>query len=551
MTHRKQRRLLGLYGRALALAVATVILASACGTSTTSPDTTIGAVPTGTPSPLATGTPLPSATEKPRASTPAATAAGTASPASATATASAGGTGSLTWTDCGPSFECATLAVPLDYTHPAGRKISIALVRLPAADPAKRIGALVVNPGGPGGSGVEFVESSAEGLFSQELRDHFDIVGFDPRGVGDSTAVECVNGPALDRLNALDPTPETPAERLALIDGAKEFVAACTKNSGDLLPFMSTADAARDMDRLRAALGEARLTYLGFSYGTYLGTVYAALFPTRVRALVLDGAVDPAQSFDQRNEAQAAGFARALNAFLDDCKTRPACAFYNGGKPADAFDALMRRIDSEPLPAVAIADKRPVGAGEAFTGVLAALYAQAAWPALAQGLALAQRGDGSVLLLLADSYNQRQPDGSYKNVAAANNAVNCLDNVVPTDVRAYDAMVPALERVAPRFGAAIAYSGLSCAFWPVHPARDTGAIAAAGAPPILVVGTTGDPATPYQWAVNLAGELESGVLLTRKGEGHTAYGESPCIERHVDRYLISLDVPPPDTTCTP
>ncbi len=543
MTHRQRCRLPRLHGRGMALAIAGLLLASACGTSTTSPDATIGGGPTGTPSPLAT--------VKPRASTPPATAAGTAAPVSVAPTSSAGGTGSLTWTDCGPSFECSTLAVPLDYIHPAGRQISIALVRMPAADPAKRIGALVVNPGGPGGSGVEFVESSAEGLFSQDLRDHFDIVGFDPRGVGQSTPVECVDGPGLDRLNALDPTPDTPGERQVLIDGAQEFVAACAKNSGDLLPFMSTADAARDMDQLRDALGEERLTYLGFSYGTYLGTVYADLFPTRVRAMVLDGAIDPAQTFDQRNEAQAAGFARALDAFLDDCKARPACPFYNGGKPADAFDALMRRIDSGALPAVAVADKRPVGPGEAFTGVLAALYAQSSWPVLAQGLALAQRGDGSILLLLADSYNQRQADGTYKNVVAANNAVNCLDYVVPTTVAAYDAMVPVLERVAPRFGAAIAYSGLPCAFWPVHPARVPGAITAAGAPPILVVGTTGDPATPYQWAVNLAGELESGVLLTRKGEGHTAYGESPCIEGHVDRYLISLEVPPPDTTCKP
>jgi pimeloyl-ACP methyl ester carboxylesterase len=455
----------------------------------------------------------------------------------------------LAWSECAVAFECATLAVPLDYANPGGRQITLALARLPAADPAHRIGSLLINPGGPGGSGVDFLESSADSIFSKVLRDRFDIVGFDPRGVGASTPVTCLDGPALDRLNALDPTPDTPAERQALIDGAREFDQACVRSSGDLLPYMSTTDAARDMDRIRAALGETKLTYFGFSYGTFLGTVYAGLFPGNVRALVLDGAIDPAQSFDQRNEAQAAGFAHALNAFLGDCAAQPSCAYYSNGRPAAAFDALMKRIDARPLPATAVADPRPVGAGEAFIGVLYALYSKQAWPALAQGLALAERGDGSILLLLADAYNERQPDGSYKNTAAANNAVNCLDYRVPTDVAAYDAEVPVLEKAAPRFGAAIAYSGLTCAFWPVHPAADPGVITAAGAPPILVVGSTGDPATPYQWAVNLAHELASGVLLTRTGEGHTAYDASQCIRDAVDQYLVALSVPATGTIC--
>jgi pimeloyl-ACP methyl ester carboxylesterase len=473
-----------------------------------------------------------------------------AAPSGNPSVAPSGATGSLAWTDCGAPFQCATLQVPLDYTHPAADQISLALIRLPASDPSQRIGSLLVNPGGPGASGVDFVQQGAETIYSDALRAHFDIVGFDPRGVGSSTPVQCENGKDLDRLNALDPTPDNAAERQALIDGAKEFDQSCETMSGKLLPFMSTADAARDMDRIRIALGEAKLTYFGFSYGTFLGTVYAGLFPNNIRALVLDGAIDPAASFDERNQAQAKGFADELNAFFAQCKADVSCAFNNNGDPEKAFDALMASIDQKPLPAIAIPDSRLVGPGEAFTGVLYSLYSQQTWPYLAQGLALAQQGDGSVLLVLADAYNERNPNGTYKNVAAANNAVNCLDYTVPTDIGAYDTLAQTLEKIAPRFGADIAYSDLTCAFWPLHPAHDPGVITAAGAPPILVVGTTGDPATPYQWAQALARELTSGVLLTRKGEGHTAYGESDCIDQAVDAYLISLTLPAANTTCS-
>jgi len=570
VTH-DQRRLPSLRRRpAAALALAAVVLVSACGSTAGTVGPTIDLrppSPTASPTTSSAPTAAPSATGLPTLAPPSATASALP-PASALPTASATsgppltpspvtsatpagtpGISTVAWTQCGDPFECTTLKVPLDYADPGGRQIDIALVRLPAADPGNRLGSLVVNPGGPGGSGIEFLKSSGQSLFSQDLRNRFDIVSFDPRGVGESTPVECLNGPDLDRLNALDPTPDNPAEHDALVAGAQEFDQACVQNSSDLLPHMSTADAARDMDQIRAALGEEKLTYLGFSYGTFLGTVYAGLFPTRVRALALDGAIDPAQTFEQRNQVQAEGFERALTAFLDDCKARQTCQFYNNGRPAEAYDALMRQIDAKPLPATAIGDDRLVGPGEAFTGVLYSLYSRQSWPVLAQALALAQRGDGSILLVLADAYNERQPDGTYKNVAAANNAVNCLDYVVPTDVAAYDAMVPVLEKAAPRFGQAIAYSGLTCAFWSVRAAADPGVITAEGAPPILVVGTTGDPATPYEWAVNLARELASGVLLTREGEGHTAYGDSACIQDHVDRYLISLEVPPANTTC--
>jgi pimeloyl-ACP methyl ester carboxylesterase len=462
----------------------------------------------------------------------------------------ASGTTGLAWTNCTAPFECATLTVPIDYAHPANGSIELALIRLPATNPADRIGDLVTNPGGPGGSGVQFVREAAETIFSAQLRARFDIIGFDPRGVGQSHPIKCVDAATMDRLNELDPVPDLPAERTALIEGAKTFDAGCTANSGPLLPFMTTIDAARDVEQIRIALGDPKLTYLGFSYGTFLGSTYANLYPDRVRALVLDGAVDATLSFAAGVEAQAQGFADAFSRFLADCASRPACPFYNGGRPGPAYDALMARIHAAPLPAISLGDSRPVGPGEALTGVVAALYDQTAWPILARGLALAQGGDGSLLLELADSLNERGPDGTYTNIAAANTAVNCADFTAPTDLATYDALARKLGVLIPRFGEAAVYLSLDCAFWPFHPSHEPVVPAARGAPPILVVGTTGDPATPYAWAVKLAQELSSGVLLTRTGEGHTAYGKSACIDGLVDAYLLTFAVPNAGTVCS-
>jgi len=520
--------------------LALALVVAACQSSSGSPTPAI-TIPLPTPSiastprPTAAVTPRTTTTASPRptsggsavpSASPRATGGPRATPSGApSANASALPPSRLDWKPCGGSMECATLNVPLDAINPVGSPtIKIALVRLPASGPGRRIGSLLVNPGGPGASGASFVRDNATALFSVDLRARFDIVGFDPRGVGESTPIECVDDATLDRLNANDPTPDDAAERQALIDGAREFAAACQRRSGELLPFMSTEQAARDMERIRITLGEEQISYLGFSYGTFLGATYANLFPTRVRAFVLDGAVDPIQGFQQSLETQGKGFADALERFLANCESVAAC-FFNGGRDVrTAFDALMKQIDAEPLPALAIDDPRPVGPGEAFTGVLSALYDRGSWSILAQGLELARRGDGSLLLLLADSYNRRGPDGRYENIAAANNAVNCADYVVPTDVAAYDAMVPRLEAIAPRFGEAIAYSGLACAFWPVH---------------------------PDAWAEKLASTLESGILLTYEGEGHTAYGgKSACIDGAIDRYLIDLALPPDGTRCT-
>jgi pimeloyl-ACP methyl ester carboxylesterase len=547
----------------LLLPVLTLVVA-ACQT-TASPSAVAPTIPLPSRTPAATTAPTAAPTAPPSATTaptqaatnPPASAAGSTVPSASapgpTATSGAGAsqpTGAgLDWQPCGDAVECATLQVPLDHANPGADSIEIALVRMPAS--GERIGSLLVNPGGPGASGVDFVRDNATAVFSGDLLERFDIVGFDPRGVGASTPIECVDDATLDRLNANDPTPDDAAEREALIEGAKEFVDACERQSGNLLPYMTTEDAARDMEEIRKALGEDQLSYLGFSYGTFLGAEYANLFPERVRAFVLDGAVDPTQGFVESLETQGKGFADALERFLDNCDGRSTCVFNGGRNVRETFDQVMASIDARPLPAEAIGDPRLVGPGEAFTGVLAALYDQGSWNILEQGLELARRGDGSLLLLLADSYNRRDPDGHYENISAANNAVNCSDYVVPTRIEDYDALVPRLKQIAPRFGEAIAYSGLTCAFWPVHPTADPEPTVASGAPPILVVGTTGDPATPYAWAEKLSSTLESGSLLTYQGEGHTAYGgKSRCIDDAVDQYLISLTVPAEGTRCS-
>ena len=550
--------------RGTLLAIVAVLLVTACGSSTPSngsiptlqlpasgsvapsPSATTAtgpatASPSNAPSESAPASPSPSATTS---TSPSAS----ASPSSSAGTSPSAGTGALDWTDCGAPFECATLQVPIDYANPQGSSIGLALIRLPASDPSSRIGSLLTDPGGPGASGVDFVRS-AQTVFSADLRAHFDIVGFDPRGVERSSPIECLDGPATDQLYELDPTPDTPAERQAIIDATKAFDAACEAHSGELLPHMTTADAARDMDRIRAAVGDRKLTYLGFSYGTFLGTVYAGLFPTQVRALALDGAIDPTLTFEQGSISQAKGFAVAFQHFLADCASRPSCEFYHGGKPQPAFDALMASIDAHPLPATFLKDPRPVGTWLATTGVIEALYAKQLWPLLAQGLALAERGDGSILLYLADQYSMRQPDGTYKNLLSAFVAVNCVDYLSPSDISGYEALLPKLKQASPEFGEATLYESLQCLYWPVRATKDPGVIKAEGAPPILVVATTGDPATPYEQGVALAKELSSGVLLTRVGDGHTAYGESACIDAKVDAYLIDLTVPPDKTTC--
>jgi len=477
---------------------------------------------------------------------PAPAAPATSSPASASTPASAAPSPSaqrLRWDACEAGFECATLRVPLEDADPAAGTADLAVTRLRASGPGRR-GSLFVNPGGPGASAVDYLQAAYAGL-PAALRQHFDLVAFDPRGVGRSTAVHCAGTAQLDRLFALDPSPDDAAELDALARGSADLAAGCQRRSGDLLAHVSTAQAAQDLERLRVAVGDRRLSYLGYSYGTAIGAAYLDAHPRRVRAMVLDGALDPALSWEELLRGQSSGFDEALDALLADCE-RTGCAFRQAvrGDLGEAYDALARQVDAAPLPA---GGGRTAGPGEMQLGVGAGLYdREQGWPAVAQALAAAARGDGSVLLALSDSYLQRSQQG-YANISEANTAVNCVDRPWPHDEAAYAALAERVRADSPRFGPAIALSGLSCADWPVPATGTPHEVHGAGAPPVVVLGTTGDPATPYAWSVRLAGELDSGVLLTHVGEGHTVYraGAPACIVDPVTDYLVSGRAPAP------
>ena len=451
------------------------------------------------------------------------------------------------WADCGSGFACAEIRVPSDYAAPSKGYLNISIIRAAATKPAKRIGSLFVNPGGPGASGVEFVRDGLE-LFPKALRERFDIVGFDPRGVNSSTAIRCIDN--LDGHDALDPSPDNATELAALVDSAQEYADACAARNDTTLPYLSTDAVARDLDTMRAAVGDEQLTYLGFSYGTLIGVDYAERFPERIRAMTLDGAVDPSLDLETFRADQAKAFEGALKRFLADCAKRSACAFHEGGKSAAAFDALMASIDRKPIPALRLRDPRLVGPGLAWSAVLGALYSKEAWPTLAIALAQAKDGDGSIMLLISDPFRGRKANGSYSNMQDAYTANTCLDYPAPTDVKVFAGWARQLDKAAPHFAEMVAYNDLICAFWSVPAQGTPHAISAKGAPPIVVVGSTGDPATPYHWAQSLADQLDSGVLVTRKGEGHTGYLESTCVQKAVDAYLLDLKAPKDGLTCT-
>jgi pimeloyl-ACP methyl ester carboxylesterase len=454
----------------------------------------------------------------------------------------------LDWRSCDGGFQCARLLVPFDYARPAGPRFSLPVIMLPAAKPAERVGALVINPGGPGASGVEYALGAKSGEFTQTVLDRFDIVGFDPRGIGGSLpAVRCMTGSQLDTYNATNDDPVNSAQLATVVSESKLYAEQCARNAAALLPYLSTADAAKDMDVLRAALGESALTYLGKSYGTYLGASYAQQFPSRVRALVLDGAVDPSASGLQLDVAQATGFESAFGQFASWCATQTGCPLGTGGAAVTKVEGLLATATQHPLGSL-LGNGQPANGAMLDIGIASALYEQTEWPVLKSGLAGAFEGDGTILVELADALLERSPNGTYSNLSDAELSFDCVDRPWPRTIAPYATAAATAQKAAPLFGAAIVWGSLPCAYWPVPPV--TSAIRAAGARPILVVGDLHDPATPYQWAVDLSRDLASGVLLGWNGEGHTSYMQgSSCVDDIVDAYLISLKIPRSGTVC--
>ncbi len=455
----------------------------------------------------------------------------------------------LSWTGCGGDFQCSRLKVPVDYGKPEGSTIELAVIRLRAAKADQRLGSLVVNPGGPGGSGVDYARA-ARAVISDAARDSFDVVGFDPRGVGQSAPLECLTDAETDQLLAADPTPDDAAEVAGTVALLQQLAGRCQARGGELLAHVDTVSAARDIDVLRAALGDKRLFYLGKSYGTFLGATYAGLFPHNVGRMVLDGAIDPSLSADQINLGQAKGFEQATRAFVADCVSSAGCPLgSDAGRGMQRLRDLLASLDTNPLPT---GDPgRPLSEGWGSLGIAVAMYDPGYWPVLRQALDQALGGNGSGLLRLADAYADRSANGTYtSNQNTVIYAVNCLDRPDVGGLKGVESSLPQYEQAAPTWGAFLDWSQLPCAYWPVKSDGAPAKIVAEGSPPIVVVGTTRDPATPYAWAQGLAGQLAEGHLVTYRGDGHTAYMRgSRCINKAVDAYLLRGTVPKDGLTC--
>ena len=455
----------------------------------------------------------------------------------------------LEWERCGDDLGCATATAPLDWENPEAGEIELALVRHVAT--GDKVGSLLVNPGGPGGSGYEFIADSLDYAVGQPLQERFDVVGFDPRGVGRSSSVACYDSAQMDDyLYGIVPAERGSDQWVEAVGAAAAaFGDACNEKTGALLAQVDTVSAARDLDLLRAVLGDEQLNYLGYSYGTFLGATYAELYPDRVGRLVLDGAIDPSASDAEVTEAQAVGFERALRAYVEDCLSGDECPFDGSADAAMAeVGRLLASVDASPLRGT---DGRMVGADTLLTAIIYPLYSPDSWPYLSQMLESVMFGDADLALSFADGYNGRNEDGTYRdNSTESFRAINCLDDTYQADVAVMREKAASVAGAAPTIGPYFGFGDLSCVNWPYQSDREREPIHAAGAAPILVIGTTGDPATPYDWAVELADQLESGVLVSYDGEGHTAYNKSnSCVNDTVESFLIDGTVPASDPLC--
>ena len=453
----------------------------------------------------------------------------------------------LDWVSCGEG-ECAELTAPVDYADPAGETIEISVLKMPTRGARTRVGSIVVNPGGPGGSGVDYA-TAADFIVGPEVRERFDVVGFDPRGVARSAPIDCLSDAEMDEYVSISVTaPEGGPQDTPAAD--EEFVQGCSANVGPLLQHVSTVDVAKDLDLLRAALGEEQLNYLGKSYGSYLGAVYAEQFPDRVGRFVLDGALPPDLGPGELTIGQAVGFERASRAWAQDCLEEGACPLGDTvDEVVQGLADLLDRLRDDPVPVRGDARIDELNDSWAFFGIIRPMYDQGMWSMLTDALRdVVEDQDGTALMALANAYLERSPGGVYLgNLIESNLVINCLDRGGITDPAAVQAQA---EQAAPVWGALMTGEASPCDTWPNEPVGGVRTIEATGSAPIVVIGTTRDPATPYEWSERLAEQLASGVLVSFDGDGHTAYMRSnECVNGAVDAFYIDGVVPEDGLEC--
>ena len=457
---------------------------------------------------------------------------------------------SLTWKNCGKSQQCATAIAPMDWDHPSkATDISLALTRASAT--GTRLGSLFVNPGGPGASGYDLVHDDLDYAASKTLQTSYDVIGWDPRGVGRSTPVTCYDDKKLDEFIygvATNPV-NSPAWVTEVTEQSKDFAASCLKNTGPALQFVDTQSTVHDLDMLRAAVGDTRLNYLGYSYGSDIGMYYTDRFPKKVGHVVLDGSTDSTLSTFAISLTQSTGFEQALKAYLADCPSTKNCPFPGSVDDSLAkISALDDRLTTTPIDAP---DGRALDQNLLDTAINSGLYDKSSWPYLSDMFSEIRKGTTNTAFLLADSYNGRNADGTYKdNSLEAFIAIGCLDYPTETDPSVLASENAQLVQAAPTLTRPSVIGDVTCENWPFRNRVAPPVVTGAGAAPILILSSTGDPATPYQWGVALSKQLESAHLVTRHGEGHTAYNRGiPCIDNTVDRYFVSGTVPKKDPDC--
>jgi pimeloyl-ACP methyl ester carboxylesterase len=450
----------------------------------------------------------------------------------------------IDWEPIGDRVDAGWITVPLDYADPDGPTIDLRIARH-RADEDRRIGVLLANNGGPGAA-ASTIALNAASWFDEPILDHFDVISWDPRGAGESAGVDCLDDDGYDGyFSAGDITPDDAAERDDLVEAAREFAETCIERSGDVLSHIGTNDSARDMDAIRRALGEDQASFFGFSYGSELGGVWATMFPTTVRAAVFDGAADPGADQLETDRQQRVGFETALNNFLADCSADSDCAFHNDGDAEGAYDALLAALDEAPAPTTE--GRVPANLAVATTAAIQAMYNDRSWPVLAEALRDAAAGDGNGLLAVHDEYLRRGPDGTYGNLLEAFQAITCADQPERPTPAESDADAATLVGVAPRtFPQTV--GGYFCTFFP--PALDPRVeITGAGAGPIVVIGTTGDPSTPLESSRAMADALEDGRLVVVEANQHSGYWANQCVNDVVADYLIELAAPADGTIC--